>query len=214
MKAQALILLVTLAACSGGGGGSSPLPSTQHTAAPQGAYNAVGDSITNNGYVAPGQSFPAPLGQALGIVTTNLAQPGFTIADQLSKEVPLIGSNCTMVTLEAGGGDIINSLHPAPEVIKDFGSLFEAVKAACPGGRIVLSDYINNGNNYGRWGNLTQYNDDLRQFAQANGVLLVDIAADKRFNDPPFPSAYMHNGVHPNAAGEALIAQDIEEALK
>lgn len=98
-------------------------------------YLALGDSFTAGTGSSPEEAFPARLAQALraggtDVVLENAAVNGYTSADVLSREVPLLASfHPTYVTLAVGANDIVRG-HDAVEYRTNVHAIVAAVIAA------------------------------------------------------------------------------------
>ena len=216
-----LLLALALAGCTSQAASVIPRVSsmttqsvTQDVPRLNGIYYALGDGITNNPIDGTPNSYPAVLGKRLGITVQNLGVTGQPVGQVLVEAVPKIGADCSLLTLLAGGADLIDKRIAAAQVEPVFIEVFRAAKVRCPGGMIVLATYIDNATQPVVHDNVETYNQFLRSFAIQNRVPLVDLDHDKRFNDPPFPSPLMYNWAHPNDAGMIDVAQDFQTVIQ
>ena len=180
-----------------------------------GTYYAIGDSISNDRY--NDEQFAQVVVKAFpGLTLENLALGGSSAAYALNVEVPKIPSGnpaCKLVTLETGGGDLIRQAVPISTVQSQFAQVYQAVRQRCPHATIVIATYINNAQQERVRADLDEYNQWLRGFPSQNKLLLVDLAADRRFNDGPFPSTLMRNWAHPSTSGNQIVGQDFVDVL-
>jgi lysophospholipase L1-like esterase len=184
----------------------------------------LGDSIFDNRNVPAGQPQVVDLLAAAypQFAFTNLAKRGTESGYELATEVPEMAHGCGLVVLDAGAND---AQHDVDRFLTDVVSktdanlaqIVRAIRSACPDAEIVVATYVNDYRpGDPRYANFARINDDLRKLAAgpdaAGHVVIADLANDARFT--PFPgSPYMWNTVHENAAGQPLMAEDIEKAL-
>lgn len=188
---------------------------------------ALGDSITY-GWDLPDpaqQNYAALYAHGIGARLVNLAIPGYTCAEVRERLSRMPGGASTVIlncgTNDIGGfgatkGHLPNGHHriaPATQTElfsaeKDFRDIVSTVRKREQGARIIALTVR-------RWQRMTGPEDPRfakdvstwNAMIRKTGVNVVDIAADPRM----YQGAYIKPDlIHPNAAGNAAIARDVE----
>lgn len=188
------LLLFFLTACSGGGGSpvlSGPVPVTP-------TLVAIGDSITADNYKAF-PSYPAVVARDLGLHEVNLSVPGISAVGWLAQQAPLLPPNAAVILVNLGTNDAAIGLTDAFKAA--YASILSAVKASSPNARVVLL-------------NVRQFSDattigTVNAYINAEPYPVVNLHDAAAMYDP----ANMSDSVHPNTAGDAVIAVMVEAAL-
>jgi hypothetical protein len=152
---------------------------------------------------------------------TNLALPGETSQQILTLQVPAMPRDCKLVVFDAGGVDIRNDVA---DFLADFNGttsvslrmLLHGIRQTCPSALVVAVTYVDDDSPQSTiFADFTRLNAYLRllpENVEAQGhVVVADLAADERFYLPGYP--YMYNNEHENAAGQRIMAKDIERVF-
>ena len=172
-----------------------------------------GTSLTAGLGLDPEQAFPALIGKkaaadGLPITVVNAGLSGETTAGAVRRIDWVLRTPADLVVIEAGANDALRGLSP-DAARANLAQLISAVKKKQSSAKIVLIQMEappNFGPAYAR-SFRTIYSD----IAKKEGVpllpfLLTGVAGIARLNQP--------DGVHPNLAGERIVADNVWRALK
>jgi acyl-CoA thioesterase-1 len=188
-----LIACALLAAC-----GPAPAPR------PAGAIVAVGDSLTEGHYLAPADSWPALLGERLGRPVVNLGVSGETAA-QVRERIERQGlpPQPALVLVCVGTNDILRGL-PEPPLLGALRGLVQRAQAT--GAPVVVIGVES-------WRHPQRPFDHgaaFRKVAAETGAGYLPDLGRGVVSDP----ALMRDAIHPNAAGNAVIARRLAVELE
>ena len=164
----------------------------------------LGDSIAAGYGLAAEDAFPARLEaalRALGVAAevSNAGVSGDTTAGGLARVDWLLADSPGAVVVALGGNDALRGL--APEAVEaNLAAIVEKLRAG--GARVMLAGMLaprNLGEAYAREFDAVFPRVARRYGAAFYPFLLDGVAADPALNQP--------DGIHPNAAGAALIAE-------
>ena len=168
---------------------------------------ALGDSLTAAHGVAPGEAWPALLATRTGWIVVNAGVSGDTSGGALQRLPALLeehGPALVLVTL--GGNDMLRRL-PQGQTTANLAQILALVKAQ--GAKAVLLATPKPSIAGAVFNNLSAA-DFYQQVAKAQQVPLIeDALADVLSN-----TELKADQLHPNAAGHALLAKKVFEALK
>ena len=160
-----------------------------------------GDSITHGYGVRPGESFPALVGQALGIPIVNAGVPGDTMGAGLARMGrDVLPQRPRLVVVEFGGNDFLRRV-PVEETLRNLDAMVSGLIQA--GTMVVILEV-----NVGAGGD--PYLKGFQAVADKYGAVLV----------PDFMRGILSNSglkadaIHPNAKGHRLIADRVIEVLR
>lgn len=192
------LAVLLLAACS----------QPKEAALPPGArVLALGDSLTAPHGVQPGQDWPTLLGTKTGWVVINAGISGDTSAGALQRLPALLEEhNPQLVLVSLGGNDMLRRL-PQDQTTANLGRMLARVKAH--GARAVLLA-TPKPSLAGAVFNKLSAADFYRQVAKDHQVPLIEDAIPEVLSDTQLKG----DQIHPNAAGHALLAKKILEALR
>lgn len=198
---QLLALLVVLLAVACGG-------TKKEAALPAGTrVLALGDSLTAPHGVAPHEAWPALLAQTTGWVVVNAGVSGDTSAGALARLPSLLDEHQPqLVLVSLGGNDMLRKLPPA-QTVANLGGMLDMVKER--GARAVLLATPKPSIAGAVFNNLSAA-DFYAEVAKDKKVPLIADALPEVLSD----TALKSDQLHPNAAGHALLATKIFEALK
>ena len=168
---------------------------------------ALGDSLTAAHGVAPDEAWPTLLATRTGWIVINGGVSGDTSAGALQRLPALLdeyGPQLVLVTL--GGNDMLRRL-PQGQTVANLGQILEMVKAH--GARAVLIATPRPSIAGAVFNNLAAA-DFYRQLAKDHGVPLIEDAMADVLSDTQLKG----DQLHPNAAGHALLAKKLFDALK
>jgi acyl-CoA thioesterase-1 len=218
-----LALALGLAACSRGGGtpvtgaATAVVPAAPRAAAPANAADVpkivvLGDSLTAGLGLSPSQAYPAVLQQKLNAAgyaweVVNAGVSGDTSAAGLERaDWALDQGHVKILVVELGANDGLRGLPPA-EMKKNLAAIIEHARTR---GIAVLLTGMEAPPNFG-----ADYTVSFRQ-------VFPDLARQYRLAFLPFlldkvagePSLNQGDGIHPNAEGARIVADNVWAALR
>jgi len=197
-----LLLAVAIAVVWQPWGGYRPdLRRVANLAAPGDAVVFFGDSITQGYGVRPEESFPALVGQALGLSFVNAGVPGDTMGAGLARmERDVLPHRPRLVVVEFGGNDFLRRVPPE-ETLRHLEAIVSALIRS--GMMVVLLEV-----NPGLGGD--PYLKGYQAVVERYGALLVPDILRGILTNPDLKA----DTIHPNAKGHRLIAERVTAALR
>lgn len=159
-----------------------------------------GDSLSYGKGTSREKSYPALLEKSLGRTVINLGQNGETAVHALSRIQQALNEEPYMVLIEFGGNDFMRSV-PFEQTVQAMNDMVGAVQAA--GAVAVVVDT-------GGSPLMGRYSKAYKKIAQEKGAVFVPGILDGIFGKKEL----MSDQIHPNAAGYAIIAEKVEQAIK
>ncbi len=168
---------------------------------------ALGDSLTSSAGVAPAEAWPDLLASRTGWQVINGGVSGDTSAGALQRLPPLLEENTPVLVLVALGGNDMLRRIPQQETVANLEQIITLIRAhgATP---VLLA--TPNPSLMGAVFHHLSAADFYQQVADAQQVPLIKDAIADVISDPQLK----RDPVHPNAAGHALLAKKIFEALQ
>jgi acyl-CoA hydrolase len=168
---------------------------------------ALGDSLTAPHGVTPEQAWPTLLAAKTGWSVVNAGISGDTSAGALQRLPGLLEEhNPQLVLVTLGGNDMLRRL-PQGQITANLDRILALVKAR--GAKAVLLATPKPSIAGAVFNNLSAA-EFYRQVAKDNHVPLIEDAMAEVLSDTQLKG----DQLHPNAAGHALLAEKIFEALK
>ena len=193
---------------------SEPAASTATTSSDPAKVTVLffGTSLTAGYGLDPSIAFPqlvAERAAAAGtpIVAVNAGLSGETSAGAVRRIDWVLRQPVDVVVLETGGNDALRALD-ADSLEANLRKLVARVRALQPGARILLATMEappNLGAAYTR-----RFRGAYSRVAESEGVTLVPFLLDGVAGRPELNQA---DGVHPNARGERVVAENVWKAL-
>ncbi|MBJ7603441.1 MAG: SGNH/GDSL hydrolase family protein [Candidatus Dormibacteraeota bacterium] len=186
------------------------------------SYLALGDSYTiGTGAATSARAFPALLVSKLEaqlrmpVRLTNPAVNGYTTADLIREELPLLRSRADLVSVLIGANDVVQG-WPLARYRNNLAAIYEAVLTAGVPGPAVLTVSVPDWSSTpaaGQFGapaairaRLDAVNAVARQEAEERGMLFADVVPISRRTEPGWLS---DDSLHPSEAQYAAWAQAI-----
>lgn len=173
----------------------------------------LGDSLTAGYGLPPEQAFPSLIGQRLReldlpFTVISAGVPGETSAGGLRRIDWLLRRPVDILVLELGANDMLRGL-PLDLTRQNLQSIIDKTRAANPDVKIVVAGMLappNLGPEYA-----TEFREVFPALADANGAVLIpfllqDVAAR--------PDLNLADGIHPNAAGQRIVAEGVWAAIE
>lgn len=168
---------------------------------------ALGDSLTAPHGVQPGEDWPTLLGQKTGWAVVNGGVSGNTSAQALDRLPALLEQHDPKLVLVTLGGNDMLRRAPQGQTVANLNQMLSLVKAR--GAHAVLLATPKPSIAGAVFNNLSAA-DFYRQVAKDQKVPLIEDALPDVLSKTEFKG----DQLHPNAAGHALLATEIFEALK
>jgi acyl-CoA thioesterase I len=187
-----LILALLLAACA------RPAPVPPH------AIVALGDSLTEGHHLAPQESWPARLEAHLGRVVVNRGVSGETATQTLERlEREGLPAQADVVLVCVGANDILRGLPPAETLTALRAIVRRAQKARVSVVVIGLEGYRTPRQAF-------DYGAAYRKVTTDTASLYIPDLTRDTLGRPHL----MRDAIHPNAAGNEVIARRLAEILR
>ncbi len=168
---------------------------------------ALGDSLTAPHGVQPGEDWPTLLGQKSGWVVVNAGVSGNTSAQALDRLPGLLEQHDPQLVLVTLGGNDMLRRQPQGQTVTNLGRMLDLAKAH--GAKAVLLATPKPSLAGAVFNNLSPP-DFYAEVAKERKVPLIADALPEVLSDTNLKG----DQLHPNAAGHALLATKIFEALK
>jgi acyl-CoA thioesterase I len=162
---------------------------------------AFGDSLVEGVGATQGNSFVDILSQRINTPIINMGVSGDTSADGLARINDVIAQDPRVVILVLGGNDALRQTPPE-ETFSNLRSIIETLQAH---GVAVLLVAEPGGISFGR-----EYEKRYKNLAKEKQLLLVPNILKGLLGK----SVYMTDTIHPNDAGNVLVADKIEPSLR
>jgi acyl-CoA thioesterase-1 len=191
----------------------SLLPAWTAWASPVKRILVLGDSLSEGLGLKPSQAYPALLTQKLraahlSFEVTNASASGGTTEDGLRRLPAHLKSKIDIFILELGINDVFRGV-PVGEIRRNLQTIIDQVKARDPNVRIILCGMrLPNETADGYVFAFSKMYSDLaaKDHAALVPYLLAGVAGD--------PSLNLPDGIHPNAAGQRILAENVWRVLK
>src|SRR6266496_4952113 len=194
---------------------SSVAGATRSSASPKVTVLFFGTSLTAGYGLDPSQAFPVLVAQkaaaeGLPITAVNAGLSGETSAGALRRIDWALGQGAPfdVVVVETGGNDALRALDPTA-LESNLRAIVERIKKDEPRARIVLAVMEappNLGVEYTR-----KFREAYKSVAQSEGLTLLPFLLDRVAGKPELNQ---DDGVHPNVAGEKIVADNVWRTLK
>ncbi len=163
---------------------------------------AFGDSlVTGYGVDTIGDDFVSLLSKRTGKTIVNAGANGDTTASALARlEKDVLAQDPRVVIILLGGNDALRQF-PAEETFKNLGTIIDRIHDK--GAAVILIGV--KGSLFG-----DKYDEEFKKLAKGKRVNFVPNILENIFMNPQM----MSDGIHPNGAGHAIIADRIEPLLK
>ena len=182
-------------------------------ASPPKAILVFGDSLSDGFMLQRSEAYPALLAkklQAAGLnfQVTNASAAGGTTQGGLERLPPHLKRTIDIFILELGINDAFRGL-PIDQIQNNLQQIIDKVKARNPNVRIVIAgmqlpDY--SGDDY-----VSAFDRMFGDLAAKNGAALVPYLLEGVAGNP---SLNLPDGIHPNAAGQRILAENVWRVLE
>ena len=172
-----------------------------------------GDSLSDGFMLNRSEAYPALLAKklhaaGLNFSVTNASASGGTTDGGLERLPPRLKHKIDILILELGINDVFHGL-PVDQIQKNLQEIIDKVKERNPSARVVIAGL-----------QLPDYRAD--DYVSAFGKMFVDLATKNRAALVPYllqgvggnPSLNLADGIHPNAAGQKILAENVWRVLE
>jgi acyl-CoA thioesterase-1 len=172
-----------------------------------------GDSLSDGITLKRSEAYPALLAKklrsaGLNFLVTNASASGGTTYGGLERLPPHLKHKIDILILELGINDAFRGV-PIDQIRNNLQEIIDKVKARNPNARIVIAGI-----------QLPGYAAD--DYVSAFGQMFADLAAKNRAALVPYlletvagnPSLNLADGIHPNAAGQKILAENVWRVLE
>jgi acyl-CoA thioesterase-1 len=181
--------------------------------APAKAILVFGDSLSEGFMLKHSEAYPALLAKklraaGLNFSVINASATGGTTDGGLERLPPHLKHRIDILILELGINDAFRAL-PIDQIQNNLQQIIDKVKAKNPNARVVIAGM-----------QLPGYTAD--DYVSAFGQMFADLAAKNRAAFVPYllegvagnPSLNLPDGIHPNAAGQKILAENVWRVLE
>ena len=172
-----------------------------------------GDSLSDGFMLKRSEAYPALLAKklraaGLNFLVTNASASGGTTDGGLERLPPHLRHKIDVLILELGINDAFRGV-PIDQIRNNLQEIIDKVKARSPNARVVIAGIQFPG-----------YAAD--DYVSAFGQMFADLASKNRAALVPYlletvagnPSLNLADGIHPNAAGQKILAENVWRVLE
>ena len=172
-----------------------------------------GDSLSDGFMLKRSEAYPALLGKklraaGLNFSVTNASASGGTTGGGLERLPPHLKHRIDILILELGINDAFRAV-PIDQIQNNLQEIIDKVKAKNPSAHVVIAGM-----------QMPGYTAD--DYVSAFGQMFSDLATKNRAALVPYllqgvggnPSLNLPDGIHPNAAGQKILAENVWRALE
>jgi acyl-CoA thioesterase-1 len=177
------------------------------------AILVFGDSLSEGFMLKHSEAYPALLARklraaGLNFLVTNASASGGTTDGGLERLPPHLKHKIDILILELGINDAFRGV-PINQIQSNLQEIIDKVKARNPNSRVVIAGI-----------QLPNYSTD--DYVSAFGKMFADLAAKNQAALVPYllkgvignPSLNLPDGIHPNAAGQKILAENVWQVLE
>ncbi len=173
----------------------------------------LGDSLSGGFGLKPSEAYPALLANKLRVAglnfqVTNASQIGGTTDGGLERLPAHLKRKIDIFILELGINDAFRGV-PVDQIQSNLQQIIDKVKARNPDVRVVIAGMQQP--NYATDDYVAAFGKMFAELASKNGTLLVPYLLDGVAGDPSLNSP---DGIHPNAAGQKVLADNVWRVLE
>src|SRR6266487_3591871 len=172
-----------------------------------------GDSLSDGFMLQRTEAYPALLAKklhaaGLNFQVTNASAAGGTTEGGLDRLPPHLKRKIDIFVLELGINDAFRGV-PVDQIQNNLQQIIDNVKARNPSVRVVIAGMQLP--NYGADDYVSAFGRMFAELAARNGAALVPYLLDRVAGDP---SLNLPDGIHPNAAGQKVLAENVWRVLE
>ena len=173
----------------------------------------LGDSLSDGFQLKRSEAYPALIANklraaGLNLQVTNASATGGTTEGGLERLPPHLKRKIDIFILELGINDAFRGV-PVDQIQNNLQQIIDRVKARNPDVRVVIAGIQLP--NYGADDYVSAFGKMFGDLATKNGAALVPYLLDGVAGDP---SLNLLDGIHPNAAGQKILAENVWRVLE
>jgi Lysophospholipase L1 and related esterases len=173
----------------------------------------LGDSLSGGFGLASSEAYPALLANklraaGLNFQVTNASQTGGTSDGGVERIPGHLKRKIDIFILQLGINDAFRAV-PVDQIQNNLQQIIDKVKARNPDVRVVIAGMQQS--NYATDNYVTAFGKMFAELANKNGALLVPYLLEGVAGDP---SLNLPDGIHPNAAGQKVLADNVWRVLE
>jgi acyl-CoA thioesterase-1 len=173
----------------------------------------LGDSLSGGFGLKPSEAYPALLANklraaGLNFQVTNASQTGGTSDGGLERLPGHLKRKIDIFILELGINDAFRGV-PIDQIQNNLQQIIDKVKARNPNVRVLIAGMQQP--NYATDDYVAAFGKMFAELASKNGALLVPYLLEGVAGDP---SLNLPDGIHPNAAGQKILAENVWRVLE
>ena len=182
-------------------------------AAEKKAILVFGDSLSDGFMLQRSEAYPALLAKkldaaGLNLQVTNASAAGGTTQGGLERLPPHLKHRIDIFILELGINDAFRGL-PVDQIQNNLQQIIDKVKTRNPNVRVVIAGMQLP--NYAADDYVSAFGKMFGELAAKNGAALVPYLLEGVAGDP---SLNLADGIHPNAAGQKILAENVWRVLE
>ena len=173
----------------------------------------LGDSLSDGFQLKRSEAYPALIANklraaGLNLQVTNASATGGTTEGGLERLPPHLKRKIDIFILELGINDAFRGV-PVGQIQNNLQQIVDRVKARNPDVRVVIAGMQLP--NYGADDYVSAFGKMFGELAAKNGAALVPYLLDGVAGDP---SLNLPDGIHPNASGQKILAENVWRMLE
>src|SRR6266536_5673908 len=177
------------------------------------AILVFGDSLSDGFMLKRSEAYPALLAKklraaGLNFLVTNASASGGTTEGGLERLPPHLKNRIDILILELGINDAFRGL-PIDQIQNNLQQIIDNVKARTPNVRVVIAGMQLP--NYGAEDYVSAFGKMFSDLATKNNTALIPYLLQGVAGDP---SLNLPDGIHPNAAGQKILAENVWRVLE
>src|SRR6266478_1969273 len=177
------------------------------------AILVLGDSLSGGFGLKPSEAYPALLASklraaGLNFQLTNASQTGGTTEGGLERLPAHLKRKIDIFILELGINDAFRGV-PVDQIQNNLQEIIDNVKTRNPSVRVVIAGMQLP--NYAADSYVSAFGEMFNKLATKNGAALVPYLLEGVAGDP---SLNLPDGIHPNAAGQKILAENVWRVLE
>ena len=174
----------------------------------------LGDSLSEGFQLKPSEAYPLLLadklrGAGLNFQVTNASATGGTTEGGLQRLPPHLKRKIDIFILELGINDAFRGV-PVDQIRANLQAIIDQVKTRNPSARVVIAGMAAP-KAFGADDYVSAFDKMFGELAAKNGAALVPYLLDGVAGDP---SLNLPDGIHPNAAGQRILAENVWRVLE
>src|SRR6266581_6736460 len=168
----------------------------------------LGDSLSEGFQLKSSEAYPLLLAAGLDFQVTNASASGGTTEGGLQRLPSHLKRKIDIFVLELGINDAFRGV-PVDQIQSNLQEIIDDVKTRSPSVRVVIAGMQLP--NYGADRYVSAFGEMFNKLATKNGAALVSYLLDGVAGNP---SLNLADGIHPNAAGQKILAENVWRVLE